>query len=154
MNILYRIICVRNGLILITLFLVINSVSCSKQFVGRQVNTNTQYWCQINALPSTCVQNDKWFVWEFTIEKGQSENEYILEGTADPSRSGAKSFNVILLHESRFSLILANNGTVVDNISFRLIGNSIDSSISFNKKFECEMPFDAGSIYWEASVQG
>ena len=76
MNNFYRIICFRNGLILITLFLVINSVSCSKQFVGRQVNT--QYWCQY-PLGSVCTQNDKWFVWKYTIDKGQGENEYILK---------------------------------------------------------------------------
>ena len=158
MNNFVRISCFRkgsrNGLILITLFLVINSVSCSKQFVGRNVNTNTQHWCQIIGLPSTCEQSDKWFVWKYTIEKGQSKNEYILKGTADSSQGGAKSFSRIVLHKSKFSLILTNNGTVVDNISFILRGDSIGSPISFNKKFECEMPFDAGLIYWEAYAQG
>lgn len=158
MNNVVRISCfrrgLRNGLILITLFLVLNSVSCTKQFVGRHVNTDAQFWSQINALPSTCEQSDQWFVWKYTIEKGQSENEYVLKGTADPSRGGAKSFSNIVGHESKFSLILANNGTVVDNIRFRLSGGSMGRPISFNRKFECEMPFDSGAIYWEAKVRG
>ena len=158
MNNFYRIICFRNGsrngLILITLFLVINSVSCGKEFVGRQVNTNTQNWCQINALLSTCVQNDQWFVWEYSIEKGSKENEYILKGTADGSRGGAKSVGNIVLSESRFSLILANNDTVVENINFRLRGNEINAPVSFKKIFECQSSFNAATIFWSATVQG
>ncbi len=82
------------------------------------------------------------------------KNKFMLKGTADPSQSGVKSFNRIVLHKSKFSLILANNGTVVDNMSFVLRGGSIGGPISFNRKFECEMPFDAGGIHWEAKVQG
>jgi hypothetical protein len=129
-------------------------VSCGKEFVGRQVNTNTQYWCQINALLSTCAQEDKWFVWEYSIEKGSKENEYILKGTADGSRGGAKSIGNIVLSESRFSLILANNGTVVDNINFRLGGNEINAPVSFKKIFECQSSFNAATIFWSAKVQG
>ena len=156
MNNFYRIICFRNGsrngLILITLFLVINSVSCGKQFVGRQVNT--QYWCQINALPATCVQMDKWFVWEYSIDKGSKENEYILIGTADGSKGGAKSIGNIVPNKSRFSLIIANNGTVIDNIPFFLMGYDIHAPISFKRKFECQSPFNAAIIDWSASVRG
>ena len=156
MNNFYRIICFRkgsrNGLILITLFLVINSVSCGKQFVGRQFNT--QYWCQITTLPSTCVQKDECFFWEYSIEKGSKQNEFILKGTADGSRGSAKSIGNIVLSESRFSLILANNGTVVDNINFLLLGNEINAPVSFKRIFECQSSFNAAIIFWSAKVQG
>ena len=138
------------GLFLIAFIL--GWLACGKQYVGMQVNTSG--WSQIYQLPAYCMQNDKWFVWKYSIEKGSKENEYILMGTADGSKGGAKSVGNLVLNESRFSLILANYGTVVDNISFVLRGSDITSPIPFEKKFECQSPFNAATIFWSAKVQG
>ena len=137
---------------LFLLAFILGCLACGKQHVG--MNYNTSGWSQIYQLPAKCTQNDKWFVWEFSIEKGSKENEYIFIGTADGSKRGAKSVGNLVIAESRFSLILANNGTVVDNIPFRLRGRDISSPIPFEKKFECQSSFNAAAIFWSAKVQG
>jgi hypothetical protein len=137
---------------LFLLAFILGCLACGKQHVGMQYNTSG--WSQIYQLPAKCTQNDQWFVWEYSIEKGSKENEYILIGTADGSKKGAKSIGNIVLAESRFSLILANNGTVVDNITFLLRGWDISSPIPFKKKFECQSSFNSAAIFWSAKVQG
>ncbi len=137
---------------LFLLAFILGCLACGKQHVGMQYNTSG--WSQIYQLPAKCTQNDQWFVWEYSIEKGSKENEYILIGTADGSKKGAKSVGNLVLNESRFSLILANNGTVVDNITFLLRGWDISSPIPFKKKFECQSSFNSAAIFWSAKVQG
>ena len=137
---------------LFLLAFILGCLACGKQYVGMQVNTSG--WSQIYQLPAKCTQYDQWFVWKYSIEKGSKENEYTLIGTADGSRGGAKSVGNIVLAESRFSLILANNGTVVDNIPFRLRGGDINAPIPFEKKFECQSSFNAAAIFWSAKAQG
>jgi len=137
---------------LFLLAFIVGCLACGKQYVGMPCNTSE--WSQIYQLPAICTQNDQWFVWKYSIEKGSKENEYILIGTADGSKRGAKSIGNIVLHESRFSLILANNDTVVDNIPFLLRGRDINSPIPFEKKFECQSSFNAAAIFWNAKVQG
>ena len=137
---------------LFLLAFILGCLACGKQYVGMHYNTSG--WSQIYQLPAKCTQNDQWFVWKYSIEKGSKENEYILKGTADGSRGGAKSVGNIVLSESRFSLILANNGTVVENINFRLRGNEINAPVSFKKIFECQSSFNAATIFWSATVQG
>ena len=134
------------------LALILGCLACAKQYVGKQFNTSG--WSQIYRLPANCTQTDEWFVWKFSIEKGSKENEYILIGTADGSRGGAKSIGNIVPNKSRFSLIIANNGTVIDNIPFFLMGYDIHAPISFKRKFECQSPFNAAIIDWSASVRG
>jgi hypothetical protein len=137
---------------LFLLAFILGCLACGKQYVGMQVNTSG--WSQIYQLPAKCSQYDQWFVWKYSIEKDSKENEYTLIGTAHGSRGGAKSVGNIVIAESRFSLILANNGTVVDNIPFRLRGGDINAPIPFEKKFECQSSFNAAAIFWSAKAQG
>ena len=137
---------------LLLLAFVLGCLACAKQYEGKHYNTSR--WSQIYQLPAKCTQTDKWFDWKFSIEKGSKINEFILIGTADGSKKDAKSFTHIVLEKSKFSLILANNGTVVDNISFHLIGTDINSPISFKRRFECQSSFDAAAIFWKAWVRG
>ncbi len=137
---------------LFLLSFILGCLACGKQHVGKHYNTSG--WTQIYRLPVNGTQTDQWFVWKFTIERGSKENEYILIGTADGSKGGAKSIGNIVPSESSFSLILANNGTVIANISFHLRGTDVNAPISFKRKFECQSPFNAAIIDWSVSVQG
>ena len=137
---------------LLLLSFILGCLACGKQHVGMHYNTSG--WTQIYRLPANGTQTDQWFFWKFTIERGSKENEYILIGTADGSRGSAKSVGNIVPNKSRFSLILANNGTVVDNIPFMLSGTDVNAPISFKRKFECQSPFNAAIIDWSAYVQG
>lgn len=144
----------KNCLILLTLFLAMCTVSCGKLFVGRQVNSYTQYWCRIDTLPTSCKLSDKWFVWRFTIEEGKIENEFIFKGTADLSQGNVSGFNEILSKNSLFLLVLSNDNIVVDSINFRLRSDQIGRPIIFEKTFVFEGHFDAVSIFWKATARG
>ena len=129
-------------------------LSCTKRFVGVSVDTNKVYWCRHYIYPNTCTYEDQWFMWNYTLSRGEEENEFILQGTADGTMGGAKSIGSLVPSESNFYLILSKNNIVVDSIVFNLPPVKVTSKIPFKKRFKCEVEFDSSSIWWEASVRG
>jgi hypothetical protein len=127
------------------------SISCTKRFVGRSVST--YHWCKAYSFPATCSRHDNWFLWEYTVETGNRDKEFIVKGFADGGSGAAKSFNQLLPSKSNFYVVLAYNNKVVDSFIFGLPAAKVNSPIPFKKAFTCENKFDAVTIYWEAWVR-
>jgi hypothetical protein len=141
-------------LLLIALGLVLNSISCSKRFVGRKVNTNSMRWSKVDHFPKNCFHSDKTFHWEYTIDKGDHPNEYVVTGYADGTRGNMRSIGRLVPSKSNFYIILANDNVIVDTFTFNLPGQSVTSKMNFKKKFTCEMEFNSITIFWQAYFRG
>ena len=80
-----------------------------KRYVGKTVSYNNPWWCAFNDLQKTCTlgTEDGWFMFDFTIRKGQIEGEYIIEGYADGTKGRAKSFRTLTMRDTKFNILLA-----------------------------------------------
>ena len=140
-------------LLFITLLVIVLCLSlsaCTKRYVGRIVSYSSSYWCIVYNLPKTCKlgTEDGWFIFDFTISKGQVEGEYVIEGNIDGTKGKAKSWSFLVTSGCRFSLVLAYNEVVIDCIGFFPLGDRLVRKIPFKMKFK-STPFDAVFIDYE-----
>ena len=126
-----------------------------KRHIGKAVDYNDPWLCFVDDFPATCTigKEDDWFIFDFTIRKGQAEGEYIIEGYADGTQGGAKSFRHIVTEETTFHLLLVSDGIIIDNIPFMPVGYSLSRKLPFKKIFNSS-PFDAVGVYGKLFVSG
>ena len=138
--------------IYITIFIVFLLSGCTlkKPYVGLEVNTNN--WPQYRSGQHITFRSDA-AKFEITVTDSQEEGEYNLEGIMDGSEGVLKSISHLVIRDCRFSILLAKNGVVVDNISFFPRGKDHRHKLPFKKKFKT-VPFDSISISYQMSVAG
>lgn len=124
--------------------------SLPKRYVGMEVDTTN--WPQYRSGEKIVFPTEA-VTFEITITEAQEDGVYTLEGTMDGSRGSVKSIDHLIVHECSFSLILAYNGVVVDNISFFPQGTDHTHKLPFKRKFKTG-PFDSIIIGYQLSVGG
>lgn len=137
----------------IILYLVLVSCTMKKAYVGEYVGRYNQYWCIVDSLPYNCSRQDNAFYIEYTVRRGETSNEYVIEGIIDGSHGDIKSFNHLVTHECDFRFLIAQNGTIIDNISFLPRGNWVNMKLPFAARFTAT-DFDALYFTWKVRVRG
>lgn len=140
--------------LIITFVALLTIPACYKPYIGYTVDRDAQYCCIANELPTACSTIDNGFAWRYTITRGKDPGSYILEGTADGSVGEAKSIGTIDTSHSKFWLLLINDSTVVETVSFLLSAKDIIMLNHFKREFVTDQPFDAATITWEVHVRG
>lgn len=134
-------------------------VSCGKRFVGEQVGFAGDDWCHyaenIDDGVQRCVIKREWIEFEFQISKRENVGEYLIEGTMDLSKGTVKSANKMNEAKSRFSMLVASGGKIVDNVSFRPVytGN-IGEKMPFSIRYMREEGFSLITFYSYVQVRG
>lgn len=130
--------------------------ACAKEYVGRRVSYGNSFWCQFHSLPHNCTQVDDWLTIKYDL-KTSGNGRYLLIG--EMHYKGSTGFSSISTRShpdyppSRFMLILANGGVIVDQIAFTPQSYDLSSTIPFERKFESQTPFDAAMIYYQMTVR-
>ena len=129
---------------------------CSKRYVGQTVNYDWDGWCRYNRGEKHCTVSSGALVFDFDIFNGVNEGQYIVEGNIDPTQGELKSWATMVDVGTRFSLIIANDGVVVDNIGFRpkSYGGRLGNKIPFTINLTRPEGFDAVAFYWRMTVSG
>lgn len=121
---------------LLVILLIIAGITsgCGKRFVGQSVNYGWDGWCRYYGGEKHCTVHSGALIFDFDIMEGLNTGEYIVDGYIDPTQGNAKSFDHIMEGSgTSFSLIIANDSYVVDNLRFRpkIAFGSLGSKIPF-----------------------
>jgi hypothetical protein len=135
--------------LLIALFQFSGCVLFKDPYIGR--NYNTSDWPKFSSGEKIKMQTEEMTI-ELTITRQEDGQTYVLEGTIDLSSGSAKCFYFLDLRGSRFSLILAEDNLVVDNIYFLPLGTDIKRPLPFKKTFKT-VPFDSIELLYQISVK-
>ena len=133
---------------------------CGKKYVGETVNYNWEGWCVYseghNSGEKHCTVPSGGLIFDFTIAKGEVEHEYIIEGYLDPTQGDVKSWDRMIPEKSRFNMIVANDGVIIDNVSFRPMSayGGLSSRMPFAIQYNSPEGFDAVCFYWNMYVRG
>ena len=130
---------------------------CGKRYVGTSVNYSWDGWCMYYGGEKHCTVSTGALIFDFDIVEGPNTGEYIIDGYIDPTQGAVKSWSTISEGSgTHFSLIIANDGFVVDNLGFRpktAYGNLVDQ-IPFRIEFTRPEGFDAVAFSWKMRVRG
>ena len=136
-------------------------VSCfQKRYVGLKVNYNPNVWCRYDASANggekSCYIDLSKMVLEFAITKGPNPGEYIVEGTMDPTKGEFKSWSHILDKDTHFNIIIAKDGIVVDNVTFRPVTafGELKGKLPFKIHLNQPNGFDAVTFTGEITMRG
>jgi hypothetical protein len=132
------------------------TVSCGKQYVGYKIDHGSPVWCHYINGENHYTKDIGGLVFDFIIKEGQGDGEYIIDGYIDPTKGQVKSWDRMIPEKSRFSMLVANDGVIVDNISFRPITpyGGLGSKMPFTIKYISPEGFDAVTFYWNMYVRG
>ena len=146
----------RNIAVLTTLLCLSMTISCGKRYVGYRIDQGSPIWCHYINGENHYTRDIGGLVFDFTIKEGQDDGEYIIDGHIDPSQGKVKSWDRMIPEKSRFNMIVANDGVIVDNISFRPITayGGLSSKMPFNFKYISPEGFDAVTFIWNMYVRG
>ena len=133
--------------------------ACAKYYVGRIINYDEPYWCKCSEFPTTCSQDYKDFVFEYTISRGDNAEknplaEYVLKGHAIYKGEGGFSHLATggqFGEGSHFTFILVNDGVIIDYFYLNVMGDNLGSRLPFKKRFKSP-PFDATAIDYDVYV--
>ncbi|MGD2187558.1 MAG: hypothetical protein PVI71_15615 [Desulfobacterales bacterium] len=142
------------GKSLIGKFLIIAScivlIACANPYVGRTVRYNHPLVCASHLLPTTCSVEDKNFLSEYRIRSAGEDGKYIVEGKLKYVGSATwTEFQGVF-----FTLLLCNEGTIFEAVSFAGGQGSLERGIQFKKVFVPEDPFDAVLLDYRMNVKG
>lgn len=95
-------------------------------------------------------------IFNFTITKSDVEQEYILDGFIDPTQGDLKSWANMMDTGTHFSMIVANEGHVIDAVSFRPVSayGELGNTMPFHIKFTQPDGFDAVAFAWRMRMRG
>lgn len=134
-------------------------VSCGKRYVGEWVGVAGGGWSHYSEKKDNGVQHylitHEWVEFDLQISKTELPSEYLIEGTIDLSKGGAKSASQIEEAKTRFSILFASNGVIVDNVPFQPVytGN-IGSKLPFKFKYKREGGFGRFKFVYDLYVIG
>ena len=142
------------GKSLIGKFLIITScialIACANPYIGRTVGYRHPLVCACSSLPTICYVEDKNFQSEYTISSAGEDGKYIVEGKL--KHIGSATWTQF--KSAQFTLLLCDEGTIVEAVSFSLGQGSLDKDIQFKKVFAPEGPFNAVLLDYRMNVQG
>jgi len=141
-------------LLMITLCLFLTQCNLPKRFVGGRIGYNHPKFCAIDQLPKTCTIQTEFFMVDFTISSGTEPGEYFITGGA--KHQGASSFGQLVTGgegTSKFYVLLAKDGVIIDSIIVMPRGKSLNLRLPFKKTFKCE-PFDAAGFSYDIMISG
>ena len=133
---------------------------CTKRYVGKPVNYNWEGWCVYTANDNNgekhCRVPSGALIFDLTITKSDVQHEYIIDGFVDPTQGAVKSWDRMVGEKSRFNMVVANDGVIVDNVSFRprTAYGGLGSKMPFTIKYTSAEGFDAVSFYWSMTIRG
>ena len=130
---------------------------CGKRYVGQSVNYDWDGWCKYYGGKKHCTVTSGALVFDFDIMEGPNSGEYVIDGYIDPTQGEVKSFDHIMEGSgTHFSVIIANDGFVVDNLSFRPKSaySNLGRMIPFRIEFVRHEGFDAATFSWKMRVRG
>ena len=133
---------------------------CGKRYVGDSVNYSWEGWCQYaeyyNYNEKHCRVPSGPLIFDFTITKGDMEHEYKFEGYIDPTQGDVKSWDQMVEGKSFFHMLVANDGVIVDNVSFRprTAYGGLGREMPFTINYINSEGFDAVCFYWSMVIRG
>jgi hypothetical protein len=127
-----------------------SSCNLKKPYVGLECDTTD--WPRYSSGETITFETNH-AVFEMKITETQKDGEYILEGTMDGSEGAFKSIGSLVTNQCRFSILLAKDNVVVDNISFFPKGTDYLHKIPFKKTFKT-VPFDSITLSYQIYVRG
>ena len=134
----------------VSLMLALFLLACStpKAFVGKTISYNHPALCTCYNIPETCTTKLGNFLFEIAKSEGDNSGEYVINGNANWN-SGATPRRIDTT-ESRFFLLLAEKGVIIDNIFLPTTGYDL-RRLPF-KKTSKSQPFDAVVITYRIRV--
>jgi hypothetical protein len=124
--------------------------SCASPYIGGTINPGHESVCNLKEFPASCSYTDKNFVLDYQIEKTGNPHEYIISGTALHVGGGTwESFSGL-----NFTLLLAQHGVVVETFGIGVGSGSLDSKISFSRKFFAPYSFQASLLGYSGNTRG
>ena len=128
--------------------------SCSKRYVGRDINANNFYWCYNYTLPHSFHLNTEkeGCIINATISKGAAAGSYIANGEIDFAQGSFGSLGIFASNEAEFTILLAKDGKIIDRLSFQLNIFGIRKKVPFSVEFECPGGFDAVTYIGEVVI--
>jgi hypothetical protein len=136
------------------------ALACQKRYVGQSVDYNWHGWCKYakyyNNGEKHCTIDSGALIFDVTIRKGEKDGEYIIEGFVDPTKGEIKSWDKMLDGPSRFSMIVAHNGKVIDNVAFRpkTVFGGMGTQWPFRINYIQPEGFDAVTFTWNIHIRG
>lgn len=137
----------------------ISLISCGqKRYVGERVDYSAPYWCGYSEYiyngEKRCILDVSGVIFDFLI-KSESEDTWLIEGTIDLSRGDLKSADHIDEARTRFFMLVAKDGCIIDNVVFRprFIGN-IGQNASFKFRYTMDGGFSAITFGYNLTVKG
>ncbi|MGD9098634.1 MAG: hypothetical protein PVF97_11140 [Desulfobacterales bacterium] len=127
-------------------------MACGKKHVGTQVDTTLPRWCQWQGADRDCHFWVGHLLFESQIKKGPQAGTYTITGTVDPTSSTEQ--RLAKNWQGRFSMFVAKDNIVVDNVGFLPKRNSdnSDPKLSFEIDYSRPEGFDAITFGYEITV--
>ena len=131
-------------------------ISCGKRYVGYRINEASPIWCHYLNGENHYTRELGGLVFEFAIRKGEADGEYIIEGYIDPTQGRIKSWDQFVESQSFFSMVVADNGVIVDNVSFRPRSayGGLNRKMPFKITYNRPEGFDAVTFDWRMLIRG
>jgi hypothetical protein len=132
------------------MFLILLS-GCGSQYVGRPItNMNAEGVCKISQFPAKCSVSGGDFSIRYTIDKTGKQNEYTIKGTAQ--YIGSATFTSYT--GANFTLLIINDKTVKEDIGIGGGTGSLDTEISFSRRFTTPQKVEATIVGCFMNVRG
>ena len=146
----------KRHVVIAVLMISLGVISCGKRYVGQRINPAWTGWCHYLNGEKHCTKELGALIFDFTIKEGDVEGDFIIEGYLDASKGEIKSWDKMLEGQSHFSMIVADDGVVVDNVAFRPrpVYGELGSTIPFKIEYNRPGGFDAISFYWKMLIKG
>jgi hypothetical protein len=127
-------------------------LSCSSQYIGRSVQLSHQAVCTFDILPAKCNYTSQHFAIEYEISTTENTDEYFVSGSAvDP---GGATGTWTDFSNANFTLILVNDGIVIETLTIAGGTGSLGEPITFSRTFKTKNSFQATLISYDMDVSG
>jgi hypothetical protein len=142
--------------VLLVILLGAGLVSCGKRYVGQRIDPGWPGWCHYLSGEKHCTKTVGALVFDFTIKEGQGEGTFIIEGVVDATKGEIKSWDKMLEGKSRFSMIVSDDGIIVDNVAFRPRSayGDLGQQMPFLIHYSRPEGFDAVTFSWNMVIRG
>jgi hypothetical protein len=133
--------------------------SCHKRFIGDEVGFAGDNWCHyaenVDKGFKRCIIKRDWVEFDFQILKGEKAGEWLIEGTVDLSKGVVKSASSLNERKSKFSMLVASKGIIVDNVAFQpVFTGNIGDKMPFSIRYVREEGFSLITFYSYVQVRG
>jgi len=138
-------------LIVVATALFLTACTLSKPHVGKYVDVEHPSIAKLSSIPGQCEIQTKHYKIVANIKKGVEPGQYILDAIAYSKIS--KLYSRLSSSDSKFSLLLIKNGTVIDNFTVFPDANLTNTELTLKRKFTTQ-PFDAITFTYRTKSYG